>query len=127
MVSLFTLPFYVFSFIKSCFIVSKSETSISLLFCLLYISSVDTVVRKAAMALKSGLLVYYKNSRGRNYRRQAQLLTLVEYILLLYRALIPTPVWYRFFLNKEYGNLFSALTTGLYLTFKLTSTLEKVL
>ncbi|CAK9213405.1 unnamed protein product [Sphagnum troendelagicum] len=86
----------------------------------------DTVVRKAAMALKSGLLVYYKNSRGRNYRRQAQLLTLVEYILLLYRALIPTPVWYRFFLNKEYGNLFSALTTGLYLTFKLTSTLEKM-
>jgi hypothetical protein len=58
---------------------------------------------------------------------QAQLLTLVEYILLLYRALIPAPVWYRFFLNKEYGNLFSSLTTGLYLTFKLTATLEKVL
>lgn len=57
---------------------------------------------------------------------QAQLLTLVEYILLLYRALIPGPVWYRFFLNKEYGNLFSSLTTGLYLTFKLTSTYEKV-
>jgi hypothetical protein len=33
----------------------------------------DTVVRKAAMALKSGLLVYYKNSRGRNYRRQVWL------------------------------------------------------
>jgi hypothetical protein len=57
---------------------------------------------------------------------QAQLLTLVEYILLLYRALIPGPVWYRFFLNKAYGNLFSSLTTGLYLTFKLTSNLEKV-
>jgi hypothetical protein len=25
------------------------------------------------MALKSGLLVYYKNSRGRNYRRQVWL------------------------------------------------------
>ncbi|CAK9208497.1 unnamed protein product [Sphagnum jensenii] len=85
----------------------------------------DTVVRQAAMVLKSWLLIHFKNSRGRNYRRQAQLLTLVEYILLLYRALIPAPVWYRFFLNKEYGNLFSALTTGLYLTFKLTSTLEK--
>ncbi|KAF6172630.1 hypothetical protein GIB67_041953, partial [Kingdonia uniflora] len=57
---------------------------------------------------------------------QGQLLTLVEYMLLLYRALLPAPVWYRFFLNKEYGSLFSSLTTGLYLTFKLTSVVEKV-
>ncbi len=58
---------------------------------------------------------------------QGQMLTLVEYLLLLYRALLPTPVWYRFFLNKEYGSLFSSLMTGLYLTFKLTSVVEKVL
>eukprot|EP00252_Welwitschia_mirabilis_P004039 TRINITY_DN1418_c0_g1_i6.p1 TRINITY_DN1418_c0_g1~~TRINITY_DN1418_c0_g1_i6.p1 ORF type:complete len:364 (-),score=51.40 TRINITY_DN1418_c0_g1_i6:89-1180(-) len=86
----------------------------------------DTMVRQAAMIIKCGLLIYYKNSRGRSYRRQGQMLTLVEYILLLYRALLPTPVWYRFFLNKEYGSLFSSLTTGLYLTFKLTSMVEKV-
>lgn len=86
----------------------------------------DTMVRQGAMVLKSGLLIYYKNTRGRNYRRQGQLLTFVEYVLLLYRALLPTPVWYRFFLNKEYGSFFSSLTTGLYLTFKLTSVLEKV-
>lgn len=54
------------------------------------------------------------------------MLTLLEYLLLLYRALLPTPVWYRFFLNKEYGSLFSSLMTGLYLTFKLTSVVEKV-
>lgn len=86
----------------------------------------DTMVRQAAMVLKCILLMYYKNSRGRNYRKQGQMLTLVEYLLLLYRALLPTPVWYRFFLNKEYGSLFSSLTTGLYLTFKLTSVVEKV-
>uniref|UniRef100_A0ACD5TPE9 Uncharacterized protein n=2 Tax=Avena sativa TaxID=4498 RepID=A0ACD5TPE9_AVESA len=86
----------------------------------------DTMVRQAAMTVKCILLMYYKNSRGRNYRRQGQMLTLVEYLLLLYRALLPTPVWYRFFLNKEYGSLFSSLTTGLYLTFKLTSVVEKV-
>lgn len=57
---------------------------------------------------------------------QGQLLTLIEYLLLLYRALLPAPVWYRFFLNKEYGSLFSSLMTGLYLTFKLTSVVEKV-
>ena len=55
------------------------------------------------------------------------MLTVVEYSLLLYRALLPAPVWYRFFLNKEYGSLFSSLTTGLYLTFKVASMVEKVL
>lgn len=86
----------------------------------------DIMVRQGAMVLKCGLLVYYKNTRGRHYRRQGQLLTFVEYVLLLYRALLPTPVWYRFFLNKDYGSFFSSLTTGLYLTFKLTFVLEKV-
>ncbi|MCD9559407.1 hypothetical protein HAX54_017336 [Datura stramonium] len=86
----------------------------------------DTLVRQAAMVFKCFLLMCYKNSRGRNYRKQGQLLTLVEYLLLLYRALLPAPVWYRFFLNKEYGGLFSSLMTGLYLTFKLTSVVEKV-
>ncbi|KAL2550033.1 RING/U-box superfamily protein [Forsythia ovata] len=86
----------------------------------------DTMVRQVAMTLKLVLLIYYKNCRGHNFRRQGQMLTLVEYTLLLYRALLPTPVWYRFFLNKDYGSLFSSLTTGLYLTFKLTSIVEKV-
>ncbi|URE13896.1 zinc finger C3HC4 type family protein [Musa troglodytarum] len=91
-----------------------------------YVYFTDTMVRQAAMVVKCFLLMYYKNSRGHNYRKQGQMLTLVEYFLLLYRALLPTPVWYRFFLNKEYGSLFSSLTTGLYLTFKLTSVVEKV-
>ncbi|KAH0466014.1 hypothetical protein IEQ34_006117 [Dendrobium chrysotoxum] len=86
----------------------------------------DTMVRQAAMVLKCVLLIYYRNSRGRGYRKQGQILTLVEYFLLLYRALLPTPVWYRFFLNKEYGSLFSSLITGLYLTIKLTSVVDKI-
>ncbi|XP_022986350.1 E3 ubiquitin-protein ligase RNFT1-like [Cucurbita maxima] len=86
----------------------------------------DTMVRQLAMAFKCLLLIYYKNGRGHNFRRQGQILTLVEYSLLLYRALLPAPVWYRFFLNKDQGSLFSSLTTGLYLTFKLTSVVEKI-
>ncbi|KAL6568728.1 hypothetical protein OROHE_004412 [Orobanche hederae] len=86
----------------------------------------DTLVCQATMVFKCVLLIYYTNNGGRNYRRQGQMLTLVEYLLLLYRALLPAPVWYRFFLNKEYGSLFSSLMTGLYLTFKLTSVVEKV-
>ncbi|XP_050287807.1 uncharacterized protein LOC126726562 isoform X3 [Quercus robur] len=85
------------------------------------------MVRQAAMALKCMLLIYYKNCRGRDYRKQGQMLTLVEYTLLLYRALLPTPVWYRFFLNKGYGSIVSSLTTGLYLTLKFKSIIEKAL
>ncbi|KAM3407600.1 hypothetical protein ACQJBY_001153 [Aegilops geniculata] len=91
-----------------------------------FIAVNDTMVRQAAMVVKCVLLMYYKNSKGRHYRRQGQMLTVVEYSLLLYRALLPAPVWYRFFLNKEYGSLFSSLTTGLYLTFKVASMVEKV-
>ncbi|KAA8533952.1 hypothetical protein F0562_031469 [Nyssa sinensis] len=87
----------------------------------------DTMVRQASMALKCMLLMYYKNGRGHNFCRQGQLLTLIEYTLLLYRAMIPAPVWCRFFLNKDYGSLFSSLITGLYITFKLTSGVDKVL
>lgn len=86
----------------------------------------DTLVRQAAMVLKCGILMYYKNSRGKIYREQGQLLTLVEYFMLLYRALLPTPIWHRFFYNKEFGSLFSSLITGLYLIFKFTSIIEKV-
>lgn len=86
----------------------------------------DTMVRQAAMVVKCVLLMYFKNSKGPKYRKQGQMLTLVEYLLLLYRGLLPAPVWYRFFLNKEYGSIFSSLITGLYLTFKLTSIVEKV-
>lgn len=85
----------------------------------------DGLVREVAMVFKM-LLLYYKNGRGHNYRKQGQMPTLVEYLLILYRAVLPTPVWYLFFLNKEYGSFFSSLITGLYLTVKLTTVLWKV-
>ncbi|EOY34728.1 hypothetical protein QUC31_018284 [Theobroma cacao] len=86
----------------------------------------DVMAQQAAMAFKCVLLICNRNSKGHNYRKQGQILTLVEYLMLLYRSLLPTPVWYRFFLNKECGRFFSSFTTGLYLTFKLTTTIEKV-
>ncbi|KAI7730872.1 hypothetical protein M8C21_024758, partial [Ambrosia artemisiifolia] len=86
----------------------------------------DSMARQTAMAFKCLLLMHYKNTGGHNYRKQGQMLTLVEYTLLLYRTLLPTPVWYQFFLNKDDGSIFSSVTTGLYLTFKFTSVIQKV-
>ncbi|XP_074332029.1 uncharacterized protein LOC141668859 [Apium graveolens] len=86
----------------------------------------DALVHQASMILKCSILMYYKNSRGRMYRKQGKMLTLVEYVVLLYRAFLLAPFWYRFFSNNEYGSLFSSLIAGLYLTFKLISIVEKV-
>ncbi|XP_020270957.1 Golgi SNAP receptor complex member 1-2-like [Asparagus officinalis] len=38
--------------------------------CCLFLNYADTLVRQAAMVVKCMLLMYYKNSRGRNYRKQ---------------------------------------------------------
>ncbi|XP_051138289.1 uncharacterized protein LOC127256357 [Andrographis paniculata] len=86
----------------------------------------DIMVRQAGMIFKLVLLMFYKNGRAQDFRRRGQMLTLVEYILLLHRTVLPTPLWYRFFLNQNYGSFFSSVTAGLYLTFKLASIVEKV-
>ena len=44
----------------------------------------------------------------------------------LHRSYLLKSLWYWCFLNKKDGSLFSSLTTGLYLTFKLSSMVEKV-
>jgi len=37
-----------------------------------YFKISDTLARQAAMVVKCILLMYYKNSRGRNYRKQVR-------------------------------------------------------
>jgi hypothetical protein len=80
----------------------------------------DSLARNLSMLAKIAVLLTARQTAGPGFRRQAASLTLVEYISLLYRVLLPTPVWARFFLDKAaYGHFFSSLTTGLYLTFKV--------
>lgn len=42
------------------------------IFFILIYKYVDTLVRQAAMVPKCFLLMYYKNSKGRNYRKQVK-------------------------------------------------------
>ncbi|KAL9665453.1 hypothetical protein QQ045_020873 [Rhodiola kirilowii] len=44
-----------------------------------------------------------KKDAEANWKSQGQMLTAVEYGLVLYHAVLPPPIWYRFFLNREYG------------------------
>jgi len=90
------------------------------------VAMTDTMVRFAVVSVKACLLLASAQLPGQAYRRQCHKLTLVEHAALLYRVLLPVPVWYRFFLDKAtYGHFFSSLTTGLYLTFKCTAVLER--
>lgn len=86
----------------------------------------DTMARYLVMSVKVVVLLSQRQVPGLPFRRQAQALTLIEYTALLYRVMLPAPVWYRFFLDEEtYGHFFSSLTTGLYLTFKFTTMFER--
>jgi len=60
---------------------------------------------------------------GRALRRQGHLLTAVEHASLLYRCVLPVPVWASFFLAGH--DLFASLTTGLYLSFKLAAAWDR--
>ncbi|URE24328.1 zinc finger C3HC4 type family protein [Musa troglodytarum] len=86
----------------------------------------DTMVRQVAMAAKCMVLMRYTSSGGGDHRMQGKMLTVVEHFLLLYRFWLPSPVWFRFFLNEDHGSSLSYLTAGLYLAFKLTLASEKV-
>ncbi|KAF6258412.1 hypothetical protein COO60DRAFT_1127976 [Scenedesmus sp. NREL 46B-D3] len=60
-----------------------------------------------------------RSSRSsRSGRRQARLLTLVEYVVTVYRALVPIPVWYTYLLTCTLNGVLSSLLAGFYLTFK---------
>lgn len=57
---------------KYLFIVWNSLGGLISLVCELCFKFSDTLVRQAAMVFKCILLIYYKNSRGRNYRKQVR-------------------------------------------------------
>eukprot|EP00879_Flechtneria_rotunda_P030455 GHRR01033089.1.p1 GENE.GHRR01033089.1~~GHRR01033089.1.p1 ORF type:complete len:196 (+),score=52.23 GHRR01033089.1:829-1416(+) len=83
----------------------------------------DSVVRFCCLAPKllvvAAMQSWGGSSHGsRNVRRQARLLTLLEYLSGVYRAVVPIPVWYTYLLTCTLNNVFCALLAGFYLTFK---------
>lgn len=61
----------------------------------IYIDFLDTLVRQAAMAFKCLLLIYYKNGRGHNFRRQvlvASFLFLTDKIAYIFQVQFPPTI-----------------------------------
>ena len=54
----------------------------------------------------------WASSTAEGFRRRAQTLTWAENLTLLYRAVLPVPVWYKYFEGSGMGMVLCALTTG---------------
>eukprot|EP01103_Thecamoeba_quadrilineata_P016089 TRINITY_DN5289_c0_g1_i2.p1 TRINITY_DN5289_c0_g1~~TRINITY_DN5289_c0_g1_i2.p1 ORF type:complete len:286 (-),score=25.08 TRINITY_DN5289_c0_g1_i2:225-1082(-) len=100
------------------------NTNISVWDVLWYISMNDLMVRFGTMIAKCIFIILF--GKLPSHKRKGQLYTVIEIFSHLYRALLPIPIWFTYFLNDENGQIFSCIIGGLYLTFKLTSLLSKV-
>lgn len=68
---------------------------------------------KGLTVLQLGVILVCPCSSPEGLRRRAQALTWVENLTLLYRALLPVPVWYNYFEGSGMGMVLCAMTTGL--------------
>ena len=61
-----------------------------------------------------GVLVLHPCSQRSDQWRRSGVLTVVEAALLLYRALLSTPVWFKFFEEQNIGSILCSSCTGLH-------------
>jgi len=88
----------------------------------------DVSLRHVGAMVKACQLLAWKPKPGRKFRRQGNVLTFIEHTTILYSLLLPVPIWYRFFQHSEsFGQVFANVSTGCYLTMKLSTVLDKVL
>lgn len=65
-----------------------------------------------AFLLQLAVVVSWTCRSAEGFRRRAQCLTWIENLALLYRAILPIPVWYKFFEDSGMGMILCAMTTG---------------
>ena len=70
------------------------------------------VTQPTLFELQLGVVVGWPCSAAEGFRRRAQFLTWCESVTLLYRSLLPVPVWYKYFEDSGMGVVLCALTTG---------------
>ncbi|QDZ25829.1 hypothetical protein HOP50_19g83710 [Chloropicon primus] len=87
----------------------------------------DVTLRQAGVVVKASQLLVWRPAAGSQFRRQGHLLTFVEHATILYGLLLPVPIWYSFFQTETFGQIFSSVSTGFYLTMKISTLFEKVL
>lgn len=94
---------------------------------------VDSVVRFATMAIKAFYVLYrYQFLRptstsfsGSGMYQQGLVLTAIEHVTLLYRAILPASIWYKFYVREQGGHFFASVVAGIYLSLKITAAAER--
>eukprot|EP00873_Tetraselmis_striata_P041170 jgi/Tetstr1/461434/TSEL_006543.t1 len=79
----------------------------------------DLGIKLGGMAVKVIFLLLRRPAPGRPFRRQAQILTMLEYFMLVYRALLPCGTWYTYFLSRDLSPYMASAVTGMYVSFKV--------
>eukprot|EP01087_Luapelamoeba_hula_P023081 TRINITY_DN8435_c0_g1_i1.p1 TRINITY_DN8435_c0_g1~~TRINITY_DN8435_c0_g1_i1.p1 ORF type:complete len:351 (+),score=48.79 TRINITY_DN8435_c0_g1_i1:69-1055(+) len=80
----------------------------------------DTMVRYVSMILKAFAIWFVGHLPP--FKRKAQLYMVIERIFEVYRALLPVPLWFRYFLGDTLQNrVFHILTAGMYVALKISS------
>jgi len=93
---------------------------------LLAVLSADVVVRFACMLLKLGALLALRGAAGvRAPCSLRRAFAVLELSGLLYRSLLPIPLWHAWLVHAVRGRLLASLLAGLYLTLKLTQLVER--
>ncbi|KYR02328.1 hypothetical protein DLAC_01159 [Tieghemostelium lacteum] len=85
----------------------------------------DFICRFLAMIVKAVVIMVVGHKPP--FKRRSQLYTVIEVVSHLYRSILPIAVWtaYLHSLHKGGEHIFGSLMVGLYLTFKLTTLIEK--
>ena len=73
------------------------------------------VLKCMLIVMQLGVMTIWPCSTAEGFRRRAQALAWIENLSLLYRSLLPMPVWYKYFEDSGMGMVLCALTTGMHI------------
>ncbi|KAK9810330.1 hypothetical protein WJX72_008829 [[Myrmecia] bisecta] len=86
----------------------------------------DLLARLVGMAVKTGALLALDASTDAALRQRSRVLTCLEHSLLLYRSLLPLPVWYDYFDGLRFGSILSTAFAGAYMLLKSSHIIERL-
>ena len=96
--------FLMWAFFTSCFLLLSKVA-------LLSVATLFESLHLIIMLLQAAILAMHRATPDEAFRRRSSLLTLLEHLLLCYRMLLTSPIWFRYFLSVP-GSFINASMAG---------------
>ena len=77
------------------------------------------------MGSQIGVILFHRCEQRTDQLRRSSILTFLESTLLFYRALLSTPVWFKFFEEQQLGSILCSSCTGARLIWPLRTVLQQ--